>query len=186
MGYDLHARVTPIEVDLAHAAAQDGSGAWSDYFHKQNEHACYWRESVWSISKLRSVFAYLDMLTDEPGPQNPDEPTEGPIPVERLSSNDGWVITAAQCTTLAAALELKLKVEPNAVAEVYVNGTYGLVDDAEKVKPISDALGLFADSNVQVYTGQGAEDIEDAVVDLQLLHRFLHYCATEGDGFVVW
>lgn len=186
MGYDLTANVQPPEVTQALQDARDGFGDYGVWGQLQRDHHCYWRESIWSMPKFRAVIEALDMLDYDRPPGDPDATVEGRIPVARLSCNSGWLITSQQCLTLASRLEVELKVTPDRIAKVYVNGTQGLEAEADKAKPLTDMLDTLMGEGVGVYMGHGAEEIDDGIVDLQAMHAFFHYCATDGDGFRVW
>lgn len=186
MGYDLYWRDQPAEV----TAARD-SDDWELYFTLQESHGCYWRESIWTMQRFRSLMGHLDVMTNDTT-NNPDLEGTGEIEWDRFSSNDGWVITASQCDMVADALRTALQDDTGATIRSYLDGTEaGGSRDQEMAQSILSALSSAVTDDAQIAIGTGLTDNRDddlmqASSDLLGILRFFEGAAAKGNGIVVW
>lgn len=159
----------------------------------------YWRESIWTMENFRAVVEELGMLSTNEAiggdPHDPDMEIIGPIPIYRLCSNDGWLISKVQSQHLFARLEAQLASREDAIATVYATGTTSGgetligVDQDHTLgvgKRVIDAFGGLDQSPGTVVAGpaQYDPDRERAAKDLREMLAFFR-SAAKGDGFRV-
>jgi hypothetical protein len=92
----------------------------------------YFRANIWSMQIIRRVLGGLDLLTDEEPPKEltGDEMTDwessgGGIPFCKLTSNDGWFVTPAECRVVADGIAAKRnQVEPLVAAALVDQAAY--------------------------------------------------------------
>jgi hypothetical protein len=122
MGYDLACRGEHLDVEaareVAHAAGYDDVQAWQNYDKLQTESGSYFRANIFSMGTLREVMMRLDALSLDSPPRFPDalqgvtepnhaqkemlakwqaaESEDGLIPIWKLGSNDGWIVTPSE------------------------------------------------------------------------------------------
>ena len=185
MGYDLYHRNQPAEVTQARA-----DDDWDRYFELQSETMCYWRESIWTMERFRSLLVEIGAVDLEAPPGSPDEPTVGLIPMGRLCCNSGWWITPEQCAMVVALFDEAAARDPGSMIRSYLDGTeQGTSHDLETAGAISTMLNSW-DSTTSVAVGTNltndrATDLIQASVDIINIRRFFEG-AVDADGIEVW
>lgn len=203
MGYDLHAvRPTPAMQALEdQAKVYEDTGEYGEKWlaivsEKSDLEAAahlYWRESVWSMTNFRAVIDHIGMLgDDEPAPHTPDESSGTElIPVNRLGSNDGWLIDEHQCARVAAGLKSRLtdRFEALRLIKVYTDGYEGAGRQGWENNAMATLLDGFTAAGYKVATS-----LEDGAINddttytydrLIRMGKFFDACSTAG-GCHVW
>lgn len=98
----------PHRVALAGALSQSLVGRLYAMYDRTG---AYFRLNIWGMRECREIMYELGMLTtDEPSVDNLVEyDTGGLIPAYKLCSNDGWLVSPAECLNSIAAWERSSK-----------------------------------------------------------------------------
>lgn len=190
MGYDLYMENTPDRVAEAYDVANktEDEEAWRTYFDAQKETKSYWHETVFTMSQFRAVVEQLSMLTSDEAAGQPDDLfIDLPIPVGRLGSNDGWLISESQCLMMATRMADMLVDDTEGrdrLVEAYTDGT---VDVDWETNSITSIIGAVDEAGgYDLETSAPAETDRYKVLSrLISMHGFFKACAT-GGGFRVW
>lgn len=112
MGYDMTWEQEPEDVVAAKAAWEqtwnEGNGVnkpvLDKYLEMQSEAGSYYRLNIWGMGNMRELLGAGGALTWEVagGPGNAIEfDTGGVLPGYKLCSNDGWLVSPAECMATA-------------------------------------------------------------------------------------
>jgi hypothetical protein len=108
----------------------------------------YFRANIWTMGILRQVLHGLDLLTDEEPPADATDEAmtdfEGSgrgIPHCKLSSNDGWFVTPAECRAVADGISAKKnQVEPLVAAALVDYAEYEAKFNKTTVQPVTNTM----------------------------------------------
>ena len=105
----------------------------------------YFRANIWSMQIIRRVLGGLDLLSAEEPPKEltGDEMTDwessgAGIPLCKLSSNDGWFVTPAECRAVADGIAAKRnQVEPLVAAALVDQAAYEAEFNKAAARPVT-------------------------------------------------
>ena len=108
----------------------------------------YFRANIWSMQIIRRVLGGLELLSAEEPPKEltGDAMTDwecsgAGLPFCKLTSNDGWFVTPAECRAVAEGLAAKRdQVEPLVAAALVDHAEYEASFNKTPVRPITNEM----------------------------------------------
>ncbi len=189
MGYDLSMEERPKILEFAHESVMENDAAtveqWREYHKLEDRYHASWRESIWTMGRFRAVVAALDMLAERDDSKVNDV-LEGPIPVQRLSCNSGWLVSAEQCSRMSARLSEMLldgEEQRNVLIHAY---TQESVDVDWELEAGFRIVGAADEAGLEVAVGVPMTSEQSNVINqLIMMQQFFSSCSKHG-GFRVW
>jgi hypothetical protein len=132
---------------VTHAMKEDLMG-YDLYMANTDGDEGYFRANIWSMQIIRRVLEGLDLLTDEEPPKGAvdeamtDFESAGRgIPLCKMSSNDGWFVTPAECAAVATGIAAKKdRVEPLVAAALVDYAEYEAKFNKTEPKPVTNTM----------------------------------------------
>ena len=108
----------------------------------------YFRANIWSMQIIRRVLGGLDLISDEEpastltGDAMTDWESSGTgIPLCKLTSNDGWFVTPAECRAVAEGIAKKRnQIEPLVAAALVDQAEYEAKFNKTDPRPITNTM----------------------------------------------